>query len=132
MHIGRRNPVAQGKTPRKTPGWLYNELRPTKLWHLDDAHRFGTFRRVTQATRIARGVGLPGGVLASGEPAWVVDVTEDPNFVRAKPAEDIGVKAGIAFPVLVGREVVAVLEFFSEAALEPDFRILEVMAQIGT
>ncbi|MEE9234305.1 MAG: response regulator, partial [Candidatus Acidoferrales bacterium] len=36
------------------------------------------------------------------------------------------------FPVLVGKEVVAVLEFFSREALEPDKALLEVMAHVGT
>ena len=108
------------------------ELEPTKIWHLDDAEQFETFRRVTEATRFAPGVGLPGRVLASGQPAWIMDVTKDPNFPRAKLPTEIGVKAGVAFPVLVGREVAAVLEFFSNTAVEPYEPLLEVMAQIGT
>ena len=108
------------------------ELAPTKLWHLDYPERFATFRRVTEATRFAPGVGLPGRVLVSSEPAWIVDVTKDPNFPRAKLAKGLGVKAGFAFPVLVGKDVAAVLEFFSEIAAEPDEHILEVMAQLGT
>ena len=108
------------------------ELAPTKLWHLDYPERFATFRRVTEATRFAPGVGLPGRVLVSSEPAWIVDVTKDPNFPRAKLAKGLGIKAGFAFPVLVGKDVAAVLEFFSEIAAEPDEHILEVMAQLGT
>src|SRR5262249_33105698 len=40
-------------------------------------------------------------------------------------------KACFAFPVLVGRDVAAVLEFFASEALEPDRQLLEVMAYIG-
>ncbi|MFQ5992973.1 MAG: PAS domain S-box protein, partial [Nitrospiraceae bacterium] len=96
------------------------ELVTTELWHLDHPERFETFRKVTEATRFAPGVGLPGRVLASGKPAWIIDVTKDPNFPRARLAEDIGVKTGFGFPVLIGTEVVAVLEFFSAEAVEPD------------
>ena len=109
-----------------------DELVPTTLWHQDEPERFETFREVTEAMPLGRGKGLPGRVLASGKPAWIIDVTKDPNFPRNRVATDIGVKAGFAFPVLVGREVVAVLEFFSPAAMEPDESLLEVMAQIGT
>ena len=43
-----------------------------------------------------------------------------------------GVKAGFAFPVLVGHEIVAVLEFFSVDAAEPDTELLDVMTNLGT
>ena len=59
-------------------------------------------------------------------------MTKDSNFPRAKLAEDIGVKAGFAFPVLVGTEVVAVLEFFSSNSVQPNEPLLEVMANVGT
>ncbi|MCZ6760338.1 MAG: PAS-domain containing protein, partial [Gemmatimonadetes bacterium] len=108
------------------------ELIPTRIWHLDDAQQFEVFRRVTEETRFAPGVGLPGCVLASGKPEWMADVTKDPNFPRAKLATEIGVRGGFAFPVLVGRDVLAVLEFFSDKAAEPYEPLLEVMAQIGT
>jgi signal transduction histidine kinase len=71
-------------------------------------------------------------VLVSGEPAWIIDVTKDPNFPRAKLARDIGVKAGFAFPILIGTKVVGVMEFFSPKAVEPDPQMLAIMAQIGT
>lgn len=108
------------------------ELVPTGLWHLDDRKRFEVFREVTERTRFAPGVGLPGRVLSSGAPAWITDVTKDPNFPRAKLATDIGVKAGFASPVLVGKSVVAVLEFFSAEVAEPERATLEVMAHVGT
>ncbi|MFQ5451632.1 MAG: ATP-binding protein, partial [Nitrospinaceae bacterium] len=60
------------------------------------------------------------------------DVTRDSNFPRAKLADDIGVRAGFAFPILVGNEVVGVMEFFSEEVLQPNSRLLEIFANIGT
>ncbi len=109
-----------------------DELVPTGIWHLEDPARFATFRQVTDVTHFARGMGLPGRVFASGKPAWIIDVTQDSNFPRANLAKDIGVKAGFAFPVLVGTEVVAVLEFFSAEAVEPNEPLLDMMAQVGT
>ncbi len=106
-------------------------LVSSDLWHLDDPERFATFRRVTEATRFGPGVGLPGRVLATGKPAWIMDVTKDDDFSRAKMARDINVRAGFAFPVLVERSVEAVLEFFAGEAVEPDEALLEVMAHIG-
>ena len=107
-------------------------LVPTTLWHLDDPARFAAFREVTEKTPLAAGVGLPGRVLASGEPAWIPDVTQDPNFPRAQLALDIGVRAGFGFPILVGSEIAAVLEFFDARSSPPNPRLLEVMGHVGT
>jgi PAS domain S-box-containing protein len=107
------------------------ELVPTTIWHLDSPQLYDAFRKVTETTRMPWGVGLPGRIRASGKPAWIMDVTKDTNFPRAKLAENIGVKAAFGFPVLAGAEVVAVLEFFAPEAMEPDELLLEVMAHIG-
>ena len=108
------------------------DLYPTSIWHLDQPRRFKAFTRVTEATRFASGIGLPGRVFASKQAAWIVDVTRDDNFPRAGLALDIGVRAAFAFPVLVGQGVAAVLEFFSTEAAEPEPRLLEVMNHVGT
>ena len=107
-------------------------LISTKLWHLDNPGEFKTFKKVTEETRFAPGIGLPGRVLSSGIPEWVNDVTKDTNFPRAKHAENIGVKGAFCFPVWVGNKVAAILEFYTPELVEPDKQLLEVMANVGT
>ena len=107
------------------------ELVTSRVWHLEDSERFETFRSVSEATRFRPGAGLPGRVLSSGKPAWITDVTKERNFPRAQMATELGVKGAFGFPVLVGKDVVAVLEFFSERAVEPHDALLDVAAQIG-
>ncbi len=105
----------------------------TGLWHLDDEESFATFKRVTEGRSWGPSkAGLVRRVLVYGKPAWIIDVTKDAGFVRAKSAQEIGVRAGFAFPVLAGSDVLAVLEFFSDKPAEPDATILELMAQVGT
>ncbi|MBW0116245.1 hybrid sensor histidine kinase/response regulator [Pseudonocardia abyssalis] len=87
------------------------------------------FRAATADTPLAGGIGLPGRVLATGAPAWIPDVRHDPAFLRAAAADGLG--AGMAFPVLAGDEVVAVLEFFSATPAEPDERLLALLSDIG-
>ncbi len=106
-------------------------LSPSKIWILKDWTHFDAFRQVTETTKFVPGIGLPGRVLASGKAAWIRDVTKDSNFPRAKLAEQIGVKAGFAFPILVGPKAVAVMEFFAEEAIELDAKLLHVMESIG-
>src|SRR4029434_2071250 len=69
---------------------------------------------------------------ASGKPAWIMDISQEPQAPRARHAQDSGLKAAFAFPVLVGRDVAAVLEFFAAEAHPPDAPLLDVMAHIGT
>jgi diguanylate cyclase (GGDEF)-like protein len=59
-------------------------------------------------------------------------VSIDGAFPRAEAARAAGLRAAFAFPVLVGNDVAAVLEFFCERAADPDDSILRIMAQVGT
>lgn len=106
-------------------------LVPTDLWHLDHGERFARFREVTGQTACNWGVGLPGRVLAGGEPVWIADLSKDPEFLRGKAADAAGLRTGIAMPVPVGSEVVAVLEFFSRQILQPDQSLLRVLVNVG-
>ena len=107
------------------------DLCSANIWSLNPANEFENFRAITDAARFPKGVGLPGRVLESGEPAWITDVTKDPNFPRAKEGVDIGLRAGFAFPIEAGGQTVAVMEFFSKEPREPLSNIFEVMAHIG-
>lgn len=107
-------------------------LTPSTLWYLDNAEEFHTFRTLTQKTTFSTGVGLPGRVLAHGRASWIPDITQDPNFPRAKMAGELGIRGGFAFPVMIGHTVMGVLEFFSRSVETPNMRLLEVMEIIGT
>ncbi|OLE66904.1 MAG: hypothetical protein AUG09_05205 [Acidobacteria bacterium 13_1_20CM_2_68_7] len=109
-----------------------NVLTPLTIWHLDDPGRFADLRKVTEATPLGRGAGLPGRVMQTGGPVWIRDIREEHDSPRARTGLDIGVRAAFAFPVVVGGEVAVVLEFFTTEVIEPDERLLQVMAQVGT
>lgn len=107
-------------------------LLPTTVWRIGDSERYRDFRKITEDMPMPRGIGLPGRVLATGEPVWIKDVTKDRNFPRAQKAVDIGVKAAFGVPVLSGPGVLGVLEFFHRDAVEPDAPLLNVLAQVGS
>ncbi|MBI4384729.1 MAG: PAS domain S-box protein [Nitrospinae bacterium] len=107
-------------------------LLPTEVWRLDDAGKFEAFMKTTMEMRFNPGFGLPGSVLKEGRPVWIKDVDNDPNFPRRRrQAKDIGVRGGFAFPILIEREVVGVLEFFSAKPEEPDPPLLDLMGHVG-
>jgi len=103
-----------------------------KIWHCSKAQYDKAFQTLSDGMEFAPGIGLPGRILQSGKPAWISDVRTDPNFPRAPQARQLGLKAAFGFPVLIGSEVVSVLEFFGEEDLIPDERLLKIMGQLGT
>ncbi|MEW6261851.1 MAG: diguanylate cyclase [Thermodesulfobacteriota bacterium] len=107
------------------------ELMPTDIWCPSDPAKFAVFREVTSRTVFNPGIGLPGRVLSSRRPAWIPDVYQDDNFIRTRIEQDIGLKSGFAFPVLVRGGVHAVLEFFFPEVIEPDETFLGLIAEIG-
>lgn len=106
-------------------------LEPIKIWYFEKNNIFDDFCNITKTTKYLIGEGLPGRVLASGKPHWIVDVTKDTDFVRAEIAKETGIKSGFAFPVMIGTEVVAVLEFFGTKAEDPDKTLLGIVADVG-
>jgi signal transduction histidine kinase/NO-binding membrane sensor protein with MHYT domain/DNA-binding response OmpR family regulator/HPt (histidine-containing phosphotransfer) domain-containing protein len=106
-------------------------LRSTAIWHVGDMSNIAAFKRASQEMTFVRGVGLPGRVLATGKPLWILDVTKDDNFPRQPMALDCGLKGACAFPVYSGTEVVAVLEFFATVVCEPNVSLLKLISQIG-
>lgn len=116
-------------------GHLYlsdgHAMVPTETWHLQAPERFEEFRVLTMQTRMLAGEGLIGQVMATGQSAWIADVTSEPSFLRLPQSGPSQVKAAFAFPLMVKTEVVGVLEFFSDVAVAPDVPFQEVIAQIG-
>ena len=104
---------------------------PTPIWHLADPARFAAFQQATQALQLAPGEGLIGRVGATGTPVWGMEVATDPAFLRGAVAEQSGITTGLAFPLLIGQEVVGVLEFYATETLAPDPELCDALVQIG-
>jgi PAS domain S-box-containing protein len=89
------------------------------------------FLRLSRRLTWARGIGLPGRVWDSGEPAWIPDVTVDPNFPRVQAATAAGLKAAVAFPIAGPEGPLGVIEFFGTEAREPEAEHLELIRTAG-
>lgn len=107
------------------------DLKSMKVWHLDQPKRFAKFREITESRIYPKGKGISSRVLSTGKPVWNNDVSKDRGFKRAVLTKGIQVKAGFAFPVLVGKDVAAVIEFFSEQTVDPDAALLDMTAHVG-
>jgi PAS domain S-box-containing protein len=100
------------------------------VWRAGSA-TFPAFEDTTKQRTFERGVGLPGRVWASGEPAWIPDVVHDTNFPRAPIAAQEGLHAAFGFPIRLGVEIHGVIEFFSPQIRQPDEDLLRMMSTIG-
>jgi PAS domain S-box-containing protein len=108
-----------------------NVLRCVETWHVPSA-QVEEFDRITRSSKFAPGIGLPGHVWSQSQAAWIEDVTCAANFPRAPIAAHEGLHAAFGFPILLGNEVLGVLEFFSHEIQQPDARLLEMMGAIGS
>lgn len=93
------------------------------------------FVEASHSIHLPSGRGLPGMAWESGAAVWRRDVSAAANFPRAAMALLDGVRAGVACPVTLDREVIGAIEFYSEniRELEPDLveTLAIVSAQLG-
>ncbi len=121
--------------------WEYGELwsldrqacvpQRVRTWHVPSVD-LTQFDEVARQHTFSRGVGLHGRVWESGEPAWIIDAAEDANFPRASVAAKAGLRGAVAFPILLGGEVLGVLGFYGQEIQEPDGEVLQMMSNIGS
>ena len=109
-------------------------LRCVDVWH-ETSLDVDEFERVSRERTFKLGEGLPGRIWANSCPMWIPNVTIDSNFARAAEARRAGLHGAFGFPVLLGREIVGVIEFFSQEIRQPDQELLDtidsVSGQIG-
>ncbi len=106
-------------------------LRCAELWRAPSIE-VPEFEAVTRASVFTHGEGLPGHAWGSGAPVCIPDVSEEPTFLRLSVAAREGLRAAFGFPVLLGREVLGVIELDSRKIRRPDRELLDMMADLGS
>lgn len=105
-------------------------LRNVEICH-STSRQTPEFDQLTKELALEKGVGLPGRIWASGEAIWIPNVVDDPNFSRTKVASLEGLHGAFGFPIILGNEVLGVIEFFSPEIREPDDELLKMVIGIG-
>lgn len=108
-----------------------DEMRVARAWYPDGAHRYAEFRRATESTRFVRGEGMVGQVRSGRAPVWTDRVPDILTGARRRAAKKLGLRAAMAFPVLVGDHVAAVLEFFSAREMPPEKGAIDLLSGVG-
>lgn len=71
-------------------------------------------------------------IWAGRAPQWILDVAGDTGFTRGVLAARANLHSMFGFPIKLGDEVSAIMEFFSRERQSPDDSLLELMTAIGT
>jgi PAS domain S-box-containing protein len=114
--------------------WRFGDgdtLRPARLWRRSGLET-EAFELASREYAVGRGSGLPGRVWASGQLIWVPDVLADANFRRGPEAAEAGLHSALAFPLLVGGEVVGVVEFLGRELRLPEPPLATTLGAIGS
>jgi ammonium transporter len=100
------------------------QLVSTGIWRIVDEERHGGFRaaRERECARTA------------GDLSMVAVDAKKPVFASIDDDEwaELGLRAGLAVPIMAGTNVVGVLEFFADEHLEAEPELLELLLSVGT
>lgn len=124
-------PVGQAFLPdRDCPGCF----RHASLWTFAEsvADAATPFRESSALTKLAFGEGPLGQVIATRQAHWIGDLSHGHSSLAVEWLQRSQLTSAIAFPILVGREVVAVLQFFCQHSDRQNQSLLEVLAHVGT
>jgi signal transduction protein with GAF and PtsI domain len=99
-------------------------------WYRGDGE-LKPFKAASEASHFEPGIGLPGRVWKSKQPAWVEDVINDPNFPRSAAARGARLKTGVAIPILSRRKVIALLEFFMRESRSQNEQLVNVIVAVA-
>jgi PAS domain S-box-containing protein len=90
------------------------------------------FRSASGDFKFTPGSGLPGRVWDLGQPIWIEDITAGTEFSRAAFAAEVGFKTAVGIPVMAGKKVVTILEFFMRKVRPEDMRMMVLSSAIST
>ena len=118
--------------------WDYGEA-----WMLDDdSHAFylcqanynqqdrllEQFHQNAAAMQFPCGIGLPGRIWASGQSEWLECLAQQPKqtFMRSQAAITAGLNSAFGVPIVLEKQVLAILVFFKREATAPDVKLLRL------
>ncbi len=77
------------------------------------------------------GRGLVRRIYNTGQTLWIADIVQEPGFLRAPMVLKAGLHGAFGFPLLLGTEVLGLMEFFHRDVREPDTLLLRIADSIG-
>ncbi|HEY3743127.1 MAG TPA: ATP-binding protein, partial [Bryobacteraceae bacterium] len=109
-----------------------DRLVSADLWLLDPAEQYEGFRLATGGGSSITADDIPARVLASGRPEWVAVLDDAGGPPRHRQARRAGLRSGFGLPLLTGKKVVGVFEFYSRRECKADPELMELMMLVGS
>jgi PAS domain S-box-containing protein len=95
-------------------------------------HVFPSFEQISKARKFAPGEGLPGLTWLERKAQWFAPLAGDPKrFPRLNVASEAGLQTGVATPLLCGKTVYGIFEFFSRELRPRNDEIRDFLEAVG-
>jgi len=120
-------PSADGTVLQASPAW-YVQIKDPAEPALEK--KFLLARREIQEFTFQKGEGLVGKAWL-GRSKWIDNVSTSEDFKRREVAQELGLKAAVAVPILAGEEVVAVLVFFMLQSRPEDESLMQLISAVA-
>jgi PAS domain S-box-containing protein len=91
---------------------------------------FPTFVKDSNLRTFPRGEGLPGSIWQRNAAIWVEDLHDERVFRRHLAAQVDGLFSGWGFPIRVGNEVIATMQFYSQKRRKSDPELMSTVETI--
>lgn len=110
-----------------------DKLVSSGIWNGNLSTKYLELKNLTAETIFGRNEGMPGRCFATAKSYWMnlIELTEDPQYKRAKQSVASGLSTGIWAPLITQNEVAGVLEFFHKDEKPLDNEILDCIKNIG-
>ncbi|MFE1176789.1 response regulator [Streptomyces sp. NPDC058773] len=131
VHLVESPPRPDSRTGRPAPE---PEFTTSPIRHVEEQNLRVPLHDIATAAGLYEPKGLPATVRATGRPAWIRDIAVGSAGPDTMPgdAESAGVTGRIAVPVVIGKDVAAVLDFLTPEAMEPNDALLRLLLNIST
>jgi diguanylate cyclase (GGDEF)-like protein len=115
--------IAEDDTTLQLAQVCYN----LKDWQMVQFHQLGT------TCRFAYGVGLPGQIWAAQQPEWLASISQaaSPSFCQTQRAIAAGLKTVFGVPIVLEKQVLAILLFFNRTFKPFDPQLLKLVNGIA-
>ena len=105
-------------------------LRCQEVWYRGDFPG-AAMAEQTRGLSFAMGHGLPGRVWAAGEMRVIPDLALDEGYLRGGVAYRAGLHSALAFPILVDKKVIGVIDLAAREIRQPDSELAKMLLAIG-
>lgn len=111
--------------------WVLDKGETTMRFSVESGAVDEEFRRATRDARLQSGEGLAGRAWQSRDLVFVTDIAHLSESPRAVIARRVGIKSGIAFPIIVKGRVIGAMDFVAVDELRPSERRLTMLRDVS-